>query len=108
DAVEEIGVLLVEIATVLENQRGNVPGRRGRVDATAKAVPHEARQIARMVEMGVCENDRIDAGGRDRQWFPVEFAQILHALEQAAIDQDALAFMFEKMLRTGHGAGRAK
>src|SRR3546814_17676504 len=58
--------------------------------------------------MGMGENDCIDAGGRDRQRFPIEFTQIFHALKQAAIDQDALAVMLEQMFRTGDGSGGAK
>src|SRR3546814_7306821 len=57
----------------------------------------------------VCSSDLcIDAGGRDRQRFSIEFTQIFHALKQAAIDQDALAVMLEQMFRTGDGSGGAK
>src|SRR3546814_16961812 len=64
-----------------------------------KAVTHEARQIARVIEMGMGENDCIDAGGRDRQRLPIEFTQIFHALKQAAIDQDELAVMLAQIGR---------
>src|SRR3546814_13618199 len=57
--------------------------------------------------MGMGENNCIEAGGRDRQRFPIEFTQIFHALKQAAIDQDALAVMLEQMFRTGDGSGGA-
>src|SRR3546814_16869264 len=63
---------------------------------------------ARGIEMGMGDNDCIEAGGRDRQRFPIEFTQIFHALKQAAIDQDALAVMLEQMFRTGDGSGGAK
>src|SRR3546814_19756641 len=65
-------------------------------------------QIARVIEMGMGDNDCIDAGGRDRQRFPIEFTQIFHALKQAALDQDALAVMLEQMFRTGDGSGGSK
>src|SRR3546814_19623712 len=94
--------------TTLFRSRRHVARRRGRVDATPKAVTHEARQIARVIEMGMGENDCIDAGGRDRQRFPIEFTQIFPALNQAAIDQDALAVMLEQMFRTGDDSGGAK
>src|SRR3546814_14789292 len=64
--------------------------------------------IARVIEMGMGENDCIDAGGRDRPRFPIEFTQIFHALKQAAIDQDALAVMLEQMFGNGDGSGGAK
>src|SRR3546814_7580762 len=105
DAVEEIGVLLVEISAILENERRHVARRRGRVDATPKAVTHEARQIARVIEMGLGENDCIAAGGRDRQRFPIASTQIFHALTNAAIVQDALAVVLAQMFRTGDGSG---
>src|SRR3546814_15296036 len=67
DAVEEIGVLLVEIAAILENERRHVARRRGRVDATPKADTTEARQLAREHERGLAQNERTNAGRRERQ-----------------------------------------
>ena len=80
-AVGVFCILLLKITAVLEDQFGHVAGGRGGEDAAAKAVAHQLRQIAGMVEMGVGQDDGIDAGRLDRQWCPVQLAQVLQALE---------------------------
>src|SRR5439155_22097512 len=49
-----------------------------------------------------------EARGRDRQRVPVAEAQLLLALEQAAVDHQALAVRLERVLRAGYGPGGAK
>ena len=85
------------MAAVLQDQLGDIACRRGGVDPPAKAVAHELGQIAGVVEMSMCQNYSVDTGRGDWKRLPVEFAQILEALEQAAIDQDALVVVGEEV-----------
>src|SRR5512145_340090 len=55
-----------------------------------------------MVEMGMGENDRIDAARFDWKRRPVLQAQRLESLEQAAIDQQFPAVMFHEIFRAGN------
>lgn len=102
------GILLLEVAAVLQDQLGNVARRLGRVDSAAEAISNELGQIAGMVEVGMRQDDGVDARWRNRKCCPVEFAQVLQALEQAAIDQDALVAIGEEMFRAGDGSRTAK
>ena len=68
----------------------------------------EPRQIAAMIEMGVREDNRVDAAGGKRQRLPVAFAQFLQALEEAAVDENAHAGGVEKVFRAGYRARGAE
>ena len=46
--------------------------------------------------------------GADRQRLPVALAQLLQALKQSAVDEDAVAVDLEQMFRSGDGARRAE
>ena len=51
-----------------------------------------------VIDMRVGEDDGVDGFGRNRQRRPVAQAQLLQALEQSAIEQDAMAIDFEQCL----------
>ena len=61
-----------------------------------------------MIEMSVGENDGVDALGVDEERRPVAQAQLLVALEQTAIDEDALSVGFEQIFRSGDGSDGAQ
>lgn len=107
-AVGVFGILLLQIAAVFKDQLGHIARGLGCEDAAAKAVAHQLRQIAGMVEMGMGQHDGVDAGGLDRQGLPIQLAQVLEALEQATVDQDALSIMSQEMFRASDGAGTAQ
>jgi hypothetical protein len=54
-----------------------------------KAIPDEQRQIAAVIDMRMGENHGVDRVGRHRQRSPVAQPQVLDALKQPAIDEDA-------------------
>ena len=59
--VRVFGILLLEMAAVLQDQLCHIARRGRREDAAAEAVAHELRQIAGMVEMRVGQDDGVDA-----------------------------------------------
>jgi hypothetical protein len=61
-----------------------------------------------MVEMGVRQDNVIDRFRWDGKFLPVQIAQILEPLEQAAIDEDAMVLMGEQMFRSCDGSGRTE
>src|SRR5574338_765686 len=77
-------------------------------DWPTKAVAHERREITRVIEMGVRENDRVDLVRCNRELGPIALAQQLEALEQTAIDENPMAACVDQMLRSGDGAGGAE
>jgi len=54
------------------------------------------------------DGHRVDVARRPRQGRPVELAQVLQALEQAAIDKDTVLAETEEMLGAGDGPGTAE
>ncbi|MCY1298507.1 hypothetical protein D9M70_479970 [compost metagenome] len=107
-AVGEFGILLLQIGAVQQDQFRDVAGCGGGMDAALESVCHQPRQVAAVIQMGMGQHDRVDVGGRDGQALPVELAQVLQALEQPAVDQQAGVSVAQQVLGSGDGAGAAK
>jgi hypothetical protein len=60
-----------------------------------------------VVDVRVGEDDRVDARRIERRRRPVAQAQLLEALEEAAIDEDGGAARRDEVLRSGDRPGRA-
>ena len=60
-----------------------------RQDPAAKAVAHQLRQQAAVVDMGMRQQHGVDVGRAERKGAVVECLQRLLSLEQAAVDQEA-------------------
>ena len=73
----------------------------------AKAVAHQLRQQAAVVDMGMGQQHGVDVGGAKRKGAVVQFLQGLLSLKQAAVDQEASGSGFEEIAGARHGAGRA-
>jgi len=106
--IGEVGILLIKKTAIFQDQFGHVArGVRG-IDAAPKSVPNKLWQIPGVIEMGMRQNDRINARRLDRQRLPVEFTQIFQTLKQTAIHEDMLVATSEQMLRTSDGPRAAK
>ena len=98
-------LLLVEVAGVGQHDAGQL-GRAGRAPhRSPEAVAHEGRQVAAVVDVGVGEHDRVDAGRRDGEALPVALPQLLQALEEAAVDEHPTGGRVEQEAGAGDGAG---
>ena len=73
-----------------------------------EAVAHQGRQIARVIQMGMGQDDAVDTGRQDGKGCPVLEAKLLQPLEQAAIHEDARRIERQEMARAGHGPGRSQ
>ena len=101
-------VLFLDARRVRQHERAQVARARRAEDAAAKALADQPRQVAAVIEMRVREDDGVDRAGRDRERGPVAQPQLLEALEQAAVDENAMVAEIEQMLRAGDGAGGAE
>ena len=104
-AVRVLGVLLLQVSRVRQQDPAEVRSRPRAEDGTRETVLDEQRQIARVVEMGMRQNDGIDETRLDWQRRPVAKAKRLEALEQAAVDQQPAVVVLEQVLRAGHRPG---
>ena len=99
------GFLFLQVRAVGQQQLAEFARGLGTQDLAREALLDQGRKIAGVVQMGMGEQHRIDRGRLDGKLRPVALAQLLVALEQAAIDQDALASGLDQVTRTGDGAG---
>ena len=103
-----LGELLVELAGVEQDERGELDRPRGRVDLARVPGLHQQREEPAMVEMGVGQQDRVEGrrvvGERD----PVPDRLVRTALEHPAVDEDAGAARLEQELRAGDGRRAAE
>ena len=80
-AVGVFGVFFIQVCTVREQYLAQVERRGCAVDLSCEPVCREARKISGMIDMGMGQNDGIDAGRVDREGLPVAQAQLFVTLE---------------------------
>ena len=97
-----LGLFLLEITAVRQQDAAQGTRSRRAVDLTTVAVTHEQRDIAGMVQVRVREQDGVDVCGRDGERLPVAQAQLLQPLEQTAVHQDPAASRAHQVLRSRH------
>src|SRR5690349_2804472 len=95
--VREVGVLLLQVAGVGQQDFTKVDSRRRRQYRPDETALYQQRQIARMVDMGMRENDGFNAARIDRQRRPVLETQRFEALKQAAVDQNSTLAVVEQI-----------
>ncbi len=101
-------ILFLDVCGIGQHHRTQILRAWRAEDTAAKSIRDEPRQIAAMVEMGVREDNRVDAAGGKRQRLPVAFPQFLQALEEPAVDEDAHAGGVKEVFRAGYCAGGAE
>ena len=102
------GVFFLQVGAVKQQHLGQIAGGRAGVDRPAKARLHQAGQPAAVVQVGVAEHHRVNGVRGHAQRRPVALAQHLPALEQAAVEQDALVAQRDEVAGTGDGIGGAE
>ena len=61
-----------------------------------------------MIKVRVRQDDRVDPGRLDRQRRPVPVAQLLEALKEPAVDEDAPIAEIQQVFGAGDRAGGSK
>src|SRR5258708_14186322 len=98
--VRERRVFFLETAGIGQDDLAEILRPLRTEHAAAEALRDQPRQVAAMIEMRVREDDRLDAGSRNRQILPVPLAHLLQPLEQPGIDHDSRAVRLSEALRT--------
>ena len=81
------GFFLLQLGRVEQHDAEQVGGGSVQRDAAPEAVVHQLGQVAAVVDVGVGEDNQLHVGRGQRQGLAVAQAQLLQALEQAAVDQ---------------------
>ncbi|EMR04092.1 hypothetical protein ADICEAN_00715 [Cesiribacter andamanensis AMV16] len=98
----------LQLGAVFQNDAGYLQAGLGAVNGAAKPLGHQAGQVATMVQVAMGEQHRIDGGRIDRKRRPVDQAQLLEPLKQAAVNKDALAQGFDQVFGAGNRFGRSQ
>jgi hypothetical protein len=101
-------ILLLQVAGVRQQQGAQLARRLRGMDRAAEALARQGRQVAAVVDVRMREHHRIDLACGERERLPVAQAQLLQALEQAAVHQHPVALVLEEVFGSGDGAGGAK
>lgn len=92
----ELSVLFLQAGGIEKDDLGDIGGGFGAVDVAAETFLDQFGDKAGVVEVGVGDQDSIDAVGRDGERLPVA-AEVLSLLIKAAIDQDSGLIGFEEV-----------
>ena len=103
-----IGVLLLQMCGVAQDDRAKVRGAGGEEHRPAVSLRDQARQPADVIQMRVADDNGVQTVGGDRKRFPVASAELPLALEQAAVDQHRPPVMLDEEPAARHGLGRAE
>ena len=107
-AVGKGRVFFLDVAAVgQQDLRQIARGRRG-PHLAVKSLLGQQGQVAAVVQVRVGQQHGADVVGQHRQRVAVAQAQLLVALEQTAVDQQALAVVLDQVLGAGDGAGAAE
>jgi hypothetical protein len=104
-AVDRVGLFLGEEPRVLEHDPAQVTGGALCINGPGKARLGQQRQTARMVDVGVAEDDGVQGRRIERPGLAVARLVLAGALDHAAVQQDPGVADGEDVARTGHLAG---
>ena len=101
-------ILLLDPSGVRQYDPAEVHRARRAKHPTLVAVRDETRQVADVIEVRMGEYDGVDVTRGDGELRPVAEPQLLQSLEEATVEEHALAAVFEQVLGPGYGAGGAQ
>src|SRR5438270_9143503 len=84
--VVERGIFFLQVARIGKNDSAQIDRRRTGVNGAAKALFHQTRNPATMVQMSVGEDDCVNFLRRNWSVPPVALPPFLWTLKQAAVD----------------------
>ena len=108
DGWRVFGVLFLQITGIRQKDGAEIGRRMGAENGSAKAALDQQRQIAGVVQMGVRENDGVDAARFDRKLRPILEPQRLETLKQAAVDEQLMLLVLDEVFRAGDRPGAAE
>src|SRR5664279_5083822 len=100
--------LLLELARVEEHQGGQFDGALGGVDRAVEALRHYVWNQSAVVQMGMGQDDRVEAGRVVREGNSIAHLLVRPALKHAAVDENLGPLGGEQELGSGHGIGSAE
>ena len=100
--VPELGIFLLDMGRVGQHDAAQVGRGRRRVNPPAEPLPHQARQVAAVVDVGVREEDRLQVGRREGERLVPPSRLVAVPLHQAAIQRHHALLKVQQVHRPGH------
>jgi hypothetical protein len=72
-----------------------------------KTLPHETRQITRVIDVRVSNENRVERARIEWRILPVAFAEFLQSLKEPAVNQHACFIGLDQVLRPSDRADTA-
>ena len=104
--VGEARLFLLQMRRVRQQDLEQIGGAARAIHGTAEAVPDEPRQVARVIDVRMAQDNGGERAGFERRARPVPQAQGLEPLEEPAVEQESAVAVLEQMLGAGDGAAR--
>ena len=102
--VGEARLFLLQMRRVPQQDLEQIGGAARAIHRTLEAVPDKPRQVARVIDVRVAQDDGGERARIERRPRPVPQAQGLESLEEPAVEQESVPAVLEKMLGAGDGA----
>ena len=96
--VGEARFFLLQVRRVPQQDLEQIGGAARAIHGTAEAVPDEPRQVARVIDVRVAQDDGGKRAGIERRRAPSSQAQGLEPLEEPAVEQEPVSAVLEQML----------
>ena len=106
-AVQELGILHLQVGGVQQHEPGQFRRGRGRVDRAAVTLADETGQVAAVVDMGMREKHPVHAARLEGCGLPVLLSERFEPLEHPAVDHQPPPIHLEQVARSSHRSRRA-
>src|SRR5437867_12840422 len=104
--VSIVGFFFLKVSGIGQQNSGQVNSSGCCVDGTFITLSDEPRQITGVIDVRVCEYDRVDRFWSDRRRFPVPQSQLFRTLKKTAIKKNPAVLRLHQKFGTGDGLSR--
>ncbi len=104
----EARLFFLQVRGVRQKQKAELVRGGVGINGAAVTVADEPGQEAGVIDVRVSENDPVDGGRIDGEFVPVALFELVRALEEAAVDEQAFAASLDEIFRSGNRARRAQ
>ena len=106
--VSIVGFFFLKVSGIGQQNSGQVNSSGCCEDGTFITVRDEPRQITGVIDVRVCEYDRVDRFWIDRRRFPVPQSQFFRTLKKTAIKKNPAVLRLDQKFGTGNSLSRAQ
>ena len=104
--IHQLCIAFLYMRRIRQHDAHEVTGRACRIDLAAKSLAHEPRNTAAVVDMCVCQKDRINLRRIERERLVVHLTQTARPLIHSAIHQVSVIAYMNQIARAGHSMRR--